>query len=192
MKALAVLVILAQFSITAHAQTGGSSRKAGFFFGGGAQKSIADIKDNGNEAKFEGWGYALEAGLDLPWNRTFGNTFSIEYKVAELTNTQKNPNSIENADLKSFGFRFGFILTKFGLGYGQSSDRAEIQQVSTTTGASSSNIKGDITEIYANYNIQMSNDYRFSLELQKRDGDLDTYQLDEIKLLMKFFVLSAF
>ncbi|MEK6556127.1 MAG: hypothetical protein AABZ31_12855 [Bdellovibrionota bacterium] len=191
MKLVTALLLLC-FVFKAQAEIGSQNpRKMGFFYGGGMQKSLANIKDTAGEAQFEGWGYSLEAGFDLPFDRTFGATLAGEYKAADLTNKQKTDDAIEDADLKSTTIKAGFFFKNFGFGYGQSKDKAEIRQVSTTTGSSKSHISGDITEIYANYNIQVQDDFRITFDIQKRDGDLDNYKLDEIKILMKFFVLTA-
>lgn len=165
--------------------------RGGVMLSGGLAKVMTDISGGGSTAQFEGWGWEALTQLEWRWSATFGMLLAYKYGKSDLINTKKDNSSIEKSAQDVSGPRIGFFLQSWEAGYGLIHDASNIHQVSTTSGVSRSSVEGDTQEIFVNYSIAAPNHFRFTIEAQKRDGELKPYDLDELKVLMRMtFLLS--
>lgn len=187
MRLLAVLIIFvcspssfAKKSVTRDFQ---------ILMGFGIGASFAKLSSDTSTANFSGYTPALEFGLEIPFSEKLGAVLSGTLSQFDLTNSDRDFEYIEKASGPSNAGRLGFYYGALVLGGGYGNDKLSITQVSTTTGASTTELSGFSPIYFANYSLDVSKNTRLSFELQHRNGTLGSFGFSETAGAMKFYFL---
>ena len=140
-------------------------------------------------SKYDGWAPSAEVGFDLPFTRSFGLTFSGEYRQPDTTNSKNDPNWIEKAYITSISGKLGIFIGPIALGAGLGTDAIAVRQVSTSTGSSQTNYQGSSNLYFTSFNINLSPHFRLAVEAEYRAGQADAIKYTDISAGAKLFLL---
>ena len=187
--AILLATVVALAAPRAYARGDEDGRGFGVFAGFGFSRIAAHVVQPGVDASLAGWGNGFEAGLDVPFSRTFGMTLSAGIDESDLRNTYKADNYLDQTTFKSKGARAGFFFKNVSLGYGMKNLSVDLKSISTTTGASTAHLEGQGSFTYAAFSIDHRGMMRGSLEIQANTTELNNFSYTDYTVGLKAYIL---
>jgi hypothetical protein len=175
----------------AHASS--ASRDFGPYVGGSLSKSWSTVTQPGVNATLNGWGNALEVGLDLPFSENFGFNAGVEVGQKELRNVAQSSTYLDDTKINSKAVRGSFFYKSLYLGGSYQKVGADLTTISTTSGASSAHVDGDGTSYFAGYSIMYKNLLRANIEGESTQFNATGFTYSDYTVSLKIqFLIGGF
>lgn len=185
MKLTMALILLA-FGSLAHA---GRAREFGPYIGAQLSKNFATVTQPGVNASLNGWGNALEAGLDVPVSDTFGFSAALELGQKEVRNTSQSSNYLDVTKIGTRGLRGSLYYKSFYAGGSYQQNGVDLTTISTTTGASSAHLDANGTGYFVGYSFNYRNLLRAAIEGQSTAFETAGFKYSEYAVGLKLQLL---
>ena len=185
MKSLCVIVVIFMGAVS----QAGRARDFGPYIGASLSKNFATATQPGVNASLNGWGNALEAGLDLPFSDDFGMSVGIELGQKEVRNISQSSNYLDVTKINTRGARGSIFYKAMYAGAGYQQNGVDLTTISTSTGSSSAHLDANGLNYFVGYGFSYKGLLRAAVEGQSSSFDSTGFKYSDTAITFKVQIL---
>lgn len=173
---------------------GESGRRSAFYglVGLGATQAALVGENGGGKSTYKGWGFDLEPGMDLNFDKEFGLNLAGIAQYSDFTNSSSGQKFFETGKFQAVGAKLGLYIGPITVGAGMRKTELNAQSLDLTSGYVKNELKGDEKFGFVSLTFNNNGKYRSVAEFNYVTGTLGALKTTQFNLFFRFGIVDFF